>query len=174
MLSKDLAFAIQNKIPYKGRLDIPQHSYPTWDELVPYFDMSFIRGNKRARDPHKIWTNVQTDDFQIVRDVKVALAKIVNTMDISCHCYAGFSPNAIASPPHCDGMEVFFVPIQGSIPWKIFANGCDYDDRTQTMTTKSTFSQRLNQGDFVYIPTGIYHCAVPDCSRVGFSFGWSS
>lgn len=174
MLPDDLAFAIQNKVPYKGRLDVPQYSYPTWDDLVPWFDMSFMGGNKRARDPHKIWANVQTDDFPIVRDVKVALAKIVNKMDLSCHCYAGFSPNAIASPPHHDPMDVFFVTIQGSIPWKIFADGCDYDDNTQTMTTKSTFSQRLTQGDFVYVPKGMYHCAAPDCSRVGFSFGWNS
>lgn len=173
MFSNDLAFAIQNKIPYKGRLELPSQAYPAWDDLVPYFDKSFLNGNKRARDPHKIFVNMHHNDFNIIRDIKVSLGKIINTMDISCHCYAGFSPNAIASPPHKDPMEVLFVTIQGSIPWKIFANGCDYSDETQTMTTKSTFSQRLIQGDFVYVPTGIYHCAVPDCSRVGFSFGWS-
>ena len=70
-------------------------------------------------------------------------------------------------------MEVFFVMIQGSMPWKIFENGCDYSDETQSYTTKSTFSRRLTQGEFVYVPTGIYHVALPDSSRVGFSFGWS-
>ncbi len=38
--------------------------------------------------------------------------------------------------------------------------------------SKSTFCKRLVQGDFVYVPKGIYHVALPDSSRVGFSFGW--
>ena len=172
MIPAGLSEAIQNKKAFFGQLDMPQEAFPTWNDLVPYFDQSFLNGNNRARDPHKIFVNVRNLDFPIVRNVKIELAKIINTIDISCHCYAGFSPNAIASPPHNDGMEVFFVMIQGSMPWKIFENGCDYDDRTKTMTSKSTFSRRLTQGEFVYVPTGIYHVALPDSSRVGFSFGW--
>jgi len=168
-----LSAAIANRKALHGNLNLPRGAFPDWNELVPYFDRSFLNGNKRARDPHKIFANVDTDDFPIVRNIKVELGKVLNTMDISCHCYAGFSPNALASPPHKDGMEVFFVMIQGSMPWKIFEDGCDYNDKTQSMTTKSTFSKRLIPGDFVYIPTGVYHCAVPDSSRVGFSFGWS-
>lgn len=172
MLPIGLSDAIKNKKAFYGKLDLPKEAFPDWNQLVPYFDQSFLNGNKRARDPHKIWANVGTNDFNIVRNVKSELGKVVNRIDISCHCYAGFSPNALASPPHKDGMEVFFVMIQGSMPWKIFEDGCDYNDKTQTMTSKSTFSRRLVQGDVVYIPTGIYHCAIPDSSRVGFSFGW--
>lgn len=174
MFPKELADAISNKKVFHGKLDLLKQSYPTWDQLVPYFDRSFLNGNKRARDPHKIFANIPTNDFLIVREVKKELAKIIRSIDISCHCYAGFSPNAIASPPHKDGMEVLFVVIQGSVPWKVFEDGCDYNDKTKSMTTKSTFSKRLVQGDFMYIPTGVYHCAVPDCSRVGFSFGWTN
>lgn len=173
MLPDGLAEAIANKKAFHGKLDLPREAFPDWNDLVPYFDQSFLNGNVRARDPHKIFVNVQTNDFPIVRHIKINLGKLLNTLDISCHCYAGFSPNAIASPPHKDRMEVFFVTIQGSVPWKIFENGCDYSDATQTMTSKSTFSRRLEQGDFVYVPTGVYHVALPDSSRVGFSFGWS-
>ena len=173
MLPDGLLESIQNKKPFNGKLDLNKNDYPAWDQLVPYFDQSFLNGNKRARDPHKVWVNVDTNDFTIVKNVKTELGKILNRADLSCHCYAGFSPNALASPPHKDGMEVFFVMIKGSMPWKIFENGCDYNDSTQSMTTKSTFSKRLVQGDFVYVPTGVFHCAVPDSSRVGFSFGWS-
>lgn len=172
MFPEGLLESIQNKKAYSGKLSLDGALYPSWDSLVPYFDQSFLNGNKRARDPHKIFVNVETNDFPIVRHVKTELGKLLNRVDISCHCYAGFSPNAIASPPHLDQMEVFFVMIKGSMPWKIFENGCDYNDKTQTMTSKSTFSRRLTQGDFVYVPTGVYHVALPDCSRVGFSFGW--
>ena len=172
MFPEGLLESIQNKKAYSGKLLLDETLYPSWDSLVPYFDQSFLNGNKRARDPHKIFINVETSDFPIVRHVKTELGKLLNRVDISCHCYAGFSPNAIASPPHKDGMEVLFVMIKGSMPWKIFENGCDYNDKTQTMTSKSTFSRRLTQGDFVYVPTGVYHVALPDCSRVGFSFGW--
>ena len=173
MLPEGLSEAIANKKAFDGKIDLPSEAYPSWDQLVPYFDKSYLNGNNRARDPHKIWINVLRSDFPIVRNITLELAKLLDTVDISCHCYAGFSPNAKASPPHKDGMEVFFVMIQGSMPWKIFEDGCDYDDKTQTMTTKSTFSRRLVQGDIVYIPTGVYHCAIPDSSRVGFSFGWN-
>ena len=173
MIPDGLAEAIKNGKAFHGRLDLPKEAFPSWDQLVPYFDQSFLNGNKRARDPHKIFANVGTNDFPIVRSVKSALGRIVSKVDISCHCYAGFSPNAIASPPHKDHMEVFFVVIQGSVPWKIFENGCDYSDEDQSMSSKSTFSRRLITGEFVYVPTGIYHCALPDSSRVGFSFGWA-
>lgn len=172
MFPPELDFAIQNKIPFSGRLDLPAESYPTWNDLVPYFDQSYLNGNKRARDPHKIFVDVDQNDFSIVREIQVGLGRIINQVNISCHCYAGFSPNAKASPPHQDPMNVLFVVIQGSIPWKIFEHGCDYNDSTRTMTSRATFSQRLTQGSFVYVPTGVYHCAVPDNSRVGFSFGW--
>jgi mannose-6-phosphate isomerase-like protein (cupin superfamily) len=172
IMLEGLKDAVENKKPFYGNLSLPKESYPDWNQLVPYFDQSFLNGNKRARDPHKIFVNVGATDFNIVKRVRTELARVVNKIDISCHCYAGFSPNAIASPPHHDGMEVFFVMIQGSMPWKIFADGCDYSDKTQTMTSKSTFSRRLVQGDFVYVPKGIYHVALPDSSRVGFSFGW--
>jgi len=172
MFPDGLLESIESKKAFHGRLDLPPSAYPSWDQLVPYFDQSFLNGNKRARDPHKIFVSVETDDFPIVRRVKTELGKLLNRTGLSCHCYAGFSPNAIASPPHNDRMEVFFVMIQGSMPWKIFENGCDYSDETQTMTSKSTFSRRLVQGEFVYVPTGVYHVALPDSSRVGFSFGW--
>lgn len=172
MFPDGLLESIENKKPFSGKLNLHKNEYPTWDHLVPYFDQSFLNGNRRARDPHKVWVNVATNDFPIVKNIKTELGKMLNRADLSCHCYAGFSPNAIASPPHKDGMEVFFVMIQGSMPWKIFENGCDYDDATQTMTSRSTFSRRLTQGHFVYVPKGIYHVALPDSSRVGFSFGW--
>ena len=176
MLPEELREAIADRKAFNGKLELPKNLYPSWDQLVPYFDRSFLNGNTRARDPHKIFINVfaEDTDFPIVRHIETELGKFLNiaNKDISCHCYAGFSPNAIASPPHKDGMEVFFVMIRGSMPWKIFEDGCDYDDKTQTMTSKSTFSRRLTPGDFVYVPQGVYHVALPDSSRVGFSFGW--
>lgn len=173
MFPEGLSEAIANKKAFYGKLDLPSEAYPGWDQLVPYFDSSYLNGNNRAGDPHKIVINVQKEDFPIVKNIGTELIKLLETFNIDCHCYAGFSPNAKASPPHKDGMEVLFLMIQGSVPWKVFENGCDYNDKTHTMTTKSTFSRRLFQGDFVYIPTGVHHCAIPDSSRVGFSFGWN-
>jgi len=186
MFPEGLEQAIASKKAFHGSLDLPQTAFPSWDDIVPYFDRSFLSGNKRARDPHKIFIDVKTNDFAIVKTIKSELGKlltgdlpnssywkrVLDSVDISCHCYAGFSPNAIASPPHKDPMEVFFVMIKGTMPWKIFENGCDYNDVDQTMSSKSTFSKRLTPGDFVYVPKGVYHVALPDCSRVGFSFGW--
>ena len=172
MIPEGLEEAIANRKALHGKSNIPESAFPDWNDLVPYFDASFLNGNKRARDPHKIFCNPTSEDFPIVRQIKVLLGTLINNVGISCHCYAGFSPNAIASPPHRDPMHVLFFMIQGSMPWKIFEDGCDYNDETQTMTSKSTFSRRLVQGDFVYVPKGVYHYAIPDSSRVGFSFGW--
>ena len=145
--------------------------YPTWNQLVPWFDKSFKNGNKRARDPHKIFASVSSRDFKEVEHITNHLRKVINTNEISCHCYAGFSPNAKASPPHRDNMQVLYVQIAGTTPWKLFENGCDYDDTTQSMTSVSTLSVRLFKSNWIYVP-GVYHQAIPDESRVGFSFGW--
>jgi len=182
MIPEGLKEAITNRKALHGLSNIPESAFPDWNDLVPYFDKSFLNGNKRARDPHKIFCDVLPQDFPIVRKTMDTIGTLINSVDISsrrysgrvsCHCYAGFSPNAKASPPHCDPMHVLFFMIQGSMPWKIFEDGCDYNDETQAMTSKSTFSRRLVQGDFVYVPKGVYHCAIPDSSRVGFSFGWT-
>jgi len=163
MFDPELFEAIANKKVYHGKLDLPAEAYPDWNQLVPYFDMSFLNGNRRARNPHKIFAEVKDSDFPIVKNISVELSKKLSKVGISSHCYAGFSPNAFASPIHADPMQVLFIMIQGSMPWKVFANGKD---------EKSTFSRRLSQGDYVYVPKGIYHVALPDSSRVGFSFGW--
>ena len=163
MFDPELFNAISNREVHYGKLDLPVEAYPDWNQLVPYFDMSYLNGNKRARNPHKIWASVSATDFPIVKNVSSDLGRGLNKVGFSCHCYAGFSPNAFASPIHVDGMEVLFVMIQGSMPWKVFANG---------KNEKSTFSRRLIQGDYIYVPKGLYHVALPDCSRVGFSFGW--
>ena len=111
MFPDGLFESIQNKKAFHGKLSLSIYHYPDWNNLVPYFDQSFLNGNKRAKDPHKIFANVETNDFAIVRRVKTELGKLLNRASISCHCYAGFSPNAIASPPHKDNMDVFFVMI---------------------------------------------------------------
>ena len=148
--------------------------YPSWKQLIEFMDKSYLDGNERAKDPHKIWCSVRGKDFFIVPWITKVLADVIkiDRNQISCHLYAGFTPNAFASPPHVDPVNVFFVTIQGIIPWKVFENGCDYNDKTQTMTSRATISTELRQGHFCYIPQGIYHAAYPNCSRVGFSFGW--
>jgi hypothetical protein len=168
MFPFELTQAISEKKVFFGNLNLPPEAFPDWNDLVPYFDRSFLNGNTRAKNPHKIFINVHMDDFPIVKSIKTELEKQINTNNISCHCYAGFSPNAFASPIHKDNMHVLFVMIQGSTPWKVFENG--YDDVNKN--GKSTFSRRLIQGDFVYVPTEVYHVAIPDSSRAGFSFGW--
>ena len=175
MFSDDLWKAISKNEPLLSILDIEATALPKWDDLIPFFDNSYINGNTRARDPHKIFCDVKRSDFPFVRDVVTTLAKKVGRKpeEISCHSYAGFTPNAIASPPHQDKSNVLFICIAGKIPWKIFADGCDYDDKTQTMTSKSTHSTLLFPRSYAYIPAGVYHAAYPNQSRCGFSFGWS-
>ena len=172
MFDGDLKNAIKNRKVFTGRIDYNTNLFPTWDQLVPFLDRAAIGGEKRALDPRKMFCNVNPSDFQIVRDVMVDIGKLIHQAGLTCHCYAGFGPSARASPPHKDPMDVLFVMIKGSMPWKVFENGCDYDDKTQTMTSRSTYAARLVQGNYVYIPSGVYHCAIPDSSRVGFSFGW--
>lgn len=148
--------------------------FPSWGQLIEFMDKSYLNGNKRAKDPHKIVCNVKSKDFFIVPWISKVLADIIkiDKSKITCHLYAGFSPNATAAPPHVDPSNVFFVTMQGVIPWRVFEDGCDYDDETKKMTTRATISTELKQGQFCYIPQGIYHAAYPKSSRVGFSFGW--
>lgn len=162
MFDPELYEAIEKKRVYIGTLNIDASNYPDWNQLVPYFDMSYNSGNKRARNPQKIFSNINENDFSFTQKVFAELRSNLKGKHFDCHCYAGFSPNAFASPVHEDPMGVLFIMIQGTVPWRIFENGEE---------NRSTFSKRLIQGDYVHVPKGIPHAAYPDCSRVGFSFG---
>lgn len=169
--------SIESKKVIHGHLNLPDTFYPSWDDYIPFFDEMSQFGDRGTIDWRKIWINFikgRGDNFPIIKETYRTLGRLIGQPITSCHCYAGVSPSARASPPHADGMEVFFVMMKGSMPWKVWENGCDYDDQTQTVTTRSTFSKRLYPGEFVYIPTGVPHCAIPDSSRVGFSFGWDN
>ena len=148
MIPDGLAQAIIAREAAYGKLNMPIEDLPDWNQLVPYFDQSFLKGNKRAVDPHEIRINVDSNAFPIVRELKVQLAKIINNIDIGCCCCAGFSPNATSSPPHKDPTDVFFVVLQGSVPWKIFEHGCNYNENTGVLTSRSTFSRELTQAEF--------------------------
>lgn len=168
MFHSELKDFIQSKRVYFNSLPTNQLNFPTWDHMVDYYDESFLSGNKRARDPHKIFVNVLPGEVPMVDDLTKELQQFLNVEHVSCHNYAGFSPNAKASPVHQDAMDVLFVMAKGTMPWRVFENGYD-DDKKEG---KSTFSRRLVPGDYIYVPAGVYHAAYPDRSRVGFSFGW--
>ena len=55
MIPEGLEEAIANRKALYGKSNIPESAFPDWNDLVPYFDRSFLNGNKRARDPRKIF-----------------------------------------------------------------------------------------------------------------------
>lgn len=169
MFDQGLFDAIQNREFYYGKLDLLKESYPDWNQMIPFWDDQIRKGNKRAENPLKIFSAVYPEDFPFVRYVKDnVFDPIENIQGFSTHCYAGITPNAFASPVHRDKMDVLFVVMQGTVPWRVFANG--YDPNSDN--NKSTFSRRLVQGEYVYMPAMMWHAAFPDESRIAFSFGW--
>ena len=78
MIPEGLEEAIANRKALHGKSNIPESAFPDWNDLVPYFDASFLNGNKRARDPHKIFCNATSEDFPIVRQIKVLLGTLIN------------------------------------------------------------------------------------------------
>ncbi len=160
----------------QGKFKINDDYYPTWDQIIPWFD-SIARNpntNKRSQDTRKIFVGLKFERknlfFPLMSYVKKQLENFNLKMD-SVHVYAGLGINSRASPPHIDGMTVFVVQVMGECNWRVFEDGCDYDDIKKTMTTRSTISKRLKRGEWLYIPKGIHHAAYPDSSRLLLSFG---
>lgn len=169
MFNPELLQAIVDRKVYHNKLDFTSDAYPDWNQMIPFWDNQIRNGNKRAENPLKIFSAVKETDFDIVNYVKgQVFNKVEGLQGFSCHCYAGITPNAFASPVHSDKMDVLFIVMQGTVPWRVFENG--YNPKSDN--NRSTFSRRLTQGEYVYMPAGVWHAAFPDESRIAFSFGW--
>lgn len=169
MFEPELLQAIEDRKCYYGKLDLPEEMYPDWNQMIPFWDNQIRNGNKRAENPLKIFSAVRPAEFEIVRYVRDEVySKVSNLQGFSTHCYAGITPNAFASPVHRDKMDVLFIVMQGTVPWRIFEDG--YDPNSDN--NRSTFSRRLTQGEYVFMPSMVWHAAFPDESRIAFSFGW--
>lgn len=170
MFDEELFLAFKQRKVHSGKISINKNLFPSWDELIPYFDKSFLEGNERAKNPLKLVLNVREGDFVLSDMIRYFLQEITN-YNITCHCYAGITPNCFSSPVHRDQMDVLFLMVKGTMPWKVYENG--YDEENQKEICDPTFSVRFIPGDYIFMPKGTYHSAYPDRSRVGFSFGFN-
>ena len=128
---------------------------------------------------HNIDLNIQKkylvksfDDYGIVihnifdiEEVSLILEKIKNNnlscKNLSAHMYISLSERSKTFGKHKDTSDVWFWQCIGKTKWEIFESDTIY-------------SYILKQGDFIYVPRGMFHKTTPLSPRVGISFGVDS
>lgn len=99
------------------------------------------------------------------------------------HFYCSPKKNAVSFESHADQDDNFLVHAIGSVHWKVY----DVFARSETVEGRKKFTSRLTMtdkeaskfntiidtilhpGDLLYIPSGMFHKAVPETARVSIS-----
>ena len=91
-----------------------------------------------------------------INDVANKLEKKFNT-PVDCHIYFSLHKGSKSFSKHKDFAHNFIVACEGEIKFEVFLN--------------KKITKKLKTGDYVYIPAGVYHRAVPlTDKRISCSF----
>ena len=91
-----------------------------------------------------------------INDVANELEKKFDT-PVDCHIYFSLHKGSTSFDKHKDGAHNFIVACEGEVKFEIFSN--------------KKITKKLKTGDYVYIPAGVYHRAVPlTDKRISCSF----
>ena len=91
-----------------------------------------------------------------INDTADKLEKKFNT-PVDCHIYFSLHKGSTSFSKHKDRAHNFIVACEGEIEFEIFLN--------------KKITKKLKTGDYVYIPAGVYHRAVPlTDKRISCSF----
>lgn len=98
------------------------------------------------------------DYYSILQLQDLKEQKEKENYDVNCSIYSSFYPSSLSHGIHRDASDIYHWQHLGYTEWTI------YDKETHTYI--------LKPGDCLYIPTGMYHDAVPLTARVGTSFSF--
>lgn len=92
---------------------------------------------------------------------------------ISLVMFCGMTDQSRSFDIHCDGMDVFYVQVEGEITWQIWESLNDTQSSKLTGENARLVSEQfMEPGDAVWVPRYTYHQVIPHTApRVGYSFG---
>tara|TARA_R100000808_G_C2155309_1_gene167446 strand:+ start:13794 stop:14534 length:741 start_codon:yes stop_codon:yes gene_type:complete len=144
---------------------------PSWSK-IDYFDKKYA---------HDLWNqgcSIILTKASLISPAMSALSGAVERQfegsAADAHLYCSPIKNALTFPCHRDTDNNFLVHAIGKVRWKVydvFAGKESYANLTlkHEEKMKLKYDEVLTVGDLLYIPTGLYHKAIPQGARVSVS-----
>jgi len=149
---------------YKGRK-------PSWSR-IDYFDKKYI---------HELWNqgcSIILTKASLISPAMSALSGAVERQfegsAADAHLYCSPIKNALTFPCHRDSDNNFLVHAIGKVRWKVYRvfagkNAPANLTAQQEKEMQLRYDETLTVGDMIYIPTGLYHKAIPQGPRISIS-----
>ena len=131
----------------------------TWDEVIDNIDRNIC---ENLNPPLKIMDNLgivthDTRDILKTYPIKNLIKQCRPHINPTVHLYVSLTSISNTFGKHDDLMDVVIWQCLGVTKWTI------YDDKV--------YEYDLKPGEFLYIPTGMFHDTTPITSRASLSFG---
>ena len=156
---------------YNNKIDIPQAKKAwTWDRLVQDKAFMFDQLHKGA--------GLVIMNYGYYSEKTNHLLRIFETMfqvNAAIHVYGGLQGSK-SFGIHDDYPCNFIIQVEGTTKWKVYNNRISYLYKTGMMNGKLkdedlelAIEVELQPGDALYIPSRMYHKAMPDGKRLSMS-----
>ncbi len=144
---------------------------PSWSK-IDYFDKKYA---------HDLWNqgcSIILTKASLISPAMSALSGAVERQfegsAADAHLYCSPVKNALTFPCHRDSDNNFLVHAIGKVRWKVYDVFAGKDSSAnltlkQEEKMKLKYDEVLTVGDLLYIPTGLYHKAIPQGARVSVS-----
>ena len=144
---------------------------PSWSK-IDYFDKKYA---------HDLWNqgcSIILTKASLISPAMSALSGAVERQfegsAADAHLYCSPIKNALTFPCHRDSDNNFLVHAIGKVRWKVYDVFAGKDSSAnltlkQEEKMKLKYDEVLTVGDLLYIPTGLYHKAIPQGARVSVS-----
>jgi len=144
---------------------------PSWSR-IDHFDKKYA---------HELWNqgcSIILTKASLISPAMSALSGAVERQfkgsAADAHLYCSPVKNALTFPCHRDSDNNFLVHAIGKVRWKVYRvfagkNAPANLTKQQEKEMQLRYDETLTVGDLLYIPTGLYHKAIPQGARVSVS-----
>ncbi len=164
IITPDGKLCMEKNNAFKGRK-------PSWSKM-DYFDKKYA---------HELWNqgcSIILTKASLISPAMSALSGAVERQfkgsAADAHLYCSPVKNALTFPCHRDTDNNFLVHAIGKVRWKVYRvfagkNAPANLTKQQEKEMQLRYDETLTVGDLLYIPTGLYHKAIPQGARVSIS-----
>lgn len=162
-------FELIDKIENKDRIEIPREKLYWGNNETQH--SKFI--SKAVNDGNGLIILRWEDANQNTFDMCEMLEKVFDVC-ASAHVYCGLE-EAKSFNIHTDYPSNFILQVFGKTRWKVYKNRLSSLIRSgkfilQEKDLEIDFDVVLEPGDIIYVPSKMYHIALPDSPRISISF----
>jgi ribosomal protein L16 Arg81 hydroxylase len=131
---------------------------PTWQDVINNLNECQGEAIFHTDTMGVICHEVKHKDYSRIHEVAAMLSGEYNNAPVSSHTYISFIDSAKTFGKHVDDLDVYFLQAIGQTQFSVWEDDIEH-------------THKLNPGDLLYIPAGLYHDTKPLTPRVGISYG---